>query len=71
MNAPYDVVAAGAANAALCALSAREQGARVLVLERAPHEQCGRNCVFVRLLSIQLSRRLGPAKRFGIRVNRG
>ena len=33
----YDVIILGAGNAALCAaLAAREQGAKVLVLERAP-----------------------------------
>lgn len=38
----FDVVVIGGGNAALCAaLSARELGARVLVLERAPREQRG------------------------------
>jgi tricarballylate dehydrogenase len=42
-----DVVVVGAGNAALCAaLAAREQGARVLVLERAPFEQRGGNSRF-------------------------
>jgi tricarballylate dehydrogenase len=43
----YDVIVVGAGNAALCsALSAREQGARVLVLERAPRDQRGGNSSF-------------------------
>ena len=43
----FDVVVAGAGNAALCAaLSAREQGARVLVLERAPERERGGNSWF-------------------------
>ena len=46
-NKPYDVVVVGAGNAALCAaLSAQEQGASVLVLERAPEEQRGGNSAF-------------------------
>ena len=37
MNSEYDVVVVGAGNAALCAaLAARERGASVLVLEKAP-----------------------------------
>lgn len=44
---PYDVVVVGAGNAALsAALSAREHGARVLVLERAPEEARGGNSYF-------------------------
>ena len=44
MNEYYDVVVVGAGNAALCAaLSARESGASVLVLERAPESQKGGN----------------------------
>lgn len=42
-----DVIVVGGGNAALCAaLSAREQGARVLLLERAPLEQRGGNSAF-------------------------
>ncbi|MBP7063624.1 FAD-dependent tricarballylate dehydrogenase TcuA [Ferrovibrio sp.] len=43
----YDVVVAGAGNAALCAaISARENGAKVLVLERAPESERGGNSYF-------------------------
>src|SRR3954470_2025866 len=46
-NMSYDVIVVGAGNAALCAaLSAQEQGAKVLVLERAPYEQRGGNSAF-------------------------
>src|SRR3990172_11277612 len=46
-NAPYDVIVVGAGNAALCAaMSAQEQGANVLVLERAPQEKRGGNTAF-------------------------
>src|SRR5271156_5939520 len=42
-----DVVIVGAGNAALCAaLAAAEQGARVLVLERAPEAESGGNSRF-------------------------
>jgi tricarballylate dehydrogenase len=45
--ARYDIVVVGAGNAALCAaLAAREKGARVLVLERAPAAERGGNSVF-------------------------
>lgn len=43
----YDVVVVGAGNAALCAaLSARENGAEVLVIERAPQHARGGNSYF-------------------------
>ncbi len=43
----FDVVVVGAGNAALCAaLSAAEHGARVLVLERASHDERGGNSRF-------------------------
>jgi tricarballylate dehydrogenase len=43
----YDVIVAGAGNAAMCAaLAARERGARVLVLEKAPKEARGGNTYF-------------------------
>lgn len=43
----YDVVVVGAGNAALCtAMAARENGARVLVLEKASEEEKGGNSYF-------------------------
>jgi tricarballylate dehydrogenase len=47
MSSGFDVVVVGAGNAALCAaIEAREAGARVLVLERAPREERGGNSAF-------------------------
>src|SRR6478752_9165991 len=44
---PYDVIVVGAGNAALCAaLSAQEQGARVLVLAKSNEEERGGNSTF-------------------------
>ncbi len=43
----YDVIVVGGGNAALCAaLSAKEHGANVLMLERAPREKRGGNSAF-------------------------
>jgi tricarballylate dehydrogenase len=47
LESAYDVLVAGAGNAALCAaLAAREAGAKVLVLEKAPRELRGGNTYF-------------------------
>jgi tricarballylate dehydrogenase len=47
MSRTWDVVVAGGGNAALCAaLAARDTGATVLVLERAPYEHRGGNTAF-------------------------
>jgi tricarballylate dehydrogenase len=47
MMETYDVVVVGAGNAGLCAaLSARETGARVLVLEKGPRAERGGNTAF-------------------------
>jgi tricarballylate dehydrogenase len=46
-NQSYDVIVVGAGNAALCAaLAAREQNARVIILERAPQEHRGGNSAY-------------------------
>ena len=46
-NKTYDVVVVGAGNAALCAaISAKLEGANVLVLEKAPEEEKGGNSYF-------------------------
>jgi tricarballylate dehydrogenase len=46
-NDPYDVIVVGGGNAGLCAaLSAREEGARVLVVEKAPESWRGGNTFF-------------------------
>lgn len=43
----YDVIVVGAGNAALCAaLSAHENGAKVVILERAPEDEMGGNSYF-------------------------
>jgi tricarballylate dehydrogenase len=43
----WDVIVVGAGNAATCAaLSAKEQGARVLMLEKAPYDERGGNSLF-------------------------
>ncbi len=46
-NEKYDVIVVGAGNAALCAaISARENGAKVLVLEKGPKHKRGGNSFF-------------------------
>jgi tricarballylate dehydrogenase len=46
-EAKYDVIVVGGGNAALCAaISARDEGANVLLLERAPEEERGGNSAF-------------------------
>ncbi|RYJ01968.1 MAG: FAD-dependent oxidoreductase, partial [Acetobacteraceae bacterium] len=47
MSEEFDVIVVGGGNAAFCAaLSAQEQGARVVVLERAPEDEAGGNTRF-------------------------
>jgi tricarballylate dehydrogenase len=47
MSQTYDVVVVGAGNAGMCAaLAAADEGARVLVLERAPQDERGGNSAF-------------------------
>ncbi|MFI1332694.1 FAD-dependent tricarballylate dehydrogenase TcuA [Streptomyces sp. NPDC020845] len=47
MAAPWDVIVVGGGNAGLCAAqSARQEGARVLVLEKAPRQWAGGNTYF-------------------------
>ena len=47
MSGKYDVVVVGGGNAAFCAaLAAREQGAEVLMVERAPEDEAGGNSRF-------------------------
>src|SRR5438093_12856317 len=47
MSPTYDVVVTGSGNAALCAaLAAREAGASVLIVEKAPESQRGGNSFF-------------------------
>jgi len=46
-NDQWDVIVVGAGNAAICAaLSAKEQGSKVLVLEKAPFDERGGNSLF-------------------------
>lgn len=50
-NDSYDVIVVGGGNAALCAaLSAREHGARVALLERAPEAERGGNSSFTEMM---------------------
>ena len=43
----FDVIVVGGGNAAMCAaLSAREKGARVLLMEKATPEDRGGNCPY-------------------------
>ncbi|MFD7500259.1 FAD-dependent oxidoreductase [Streptomyces sp. NPDC059850] len=47
MTAPWDVIVVGGGNAGFCAgQSARLEGARVLVLEKAPRQWAGGNSYF-------------------------
>ena len=47
LQSNYDIIVVGAGNAALCAaIAGREQGAKILVLERAPEGEKGGNSFF-------------------------
>jgi succinate dehydrogenase/fumarate reductase flavoprotein subunit len=51
----YDVIVVGGGNAALCsALAAREEGAKALLLERAPGSERGGNSTFTEGLIYQI-----------------
>ncbi len=61
MTTPYDIVVIGGGNAALCAaITAAENGARVLILEAAPKPYRGGNSRHTRNFRCMHSRPLGP-----------